>query len=527
MRHRSISHILASITVGLTLFILYHAWLKPAWSPPPPPLAASDEQTSAAPIIEPAHLPDPILLPELQQSRLITPPRIADAQLQLIGDHLERGQLRETERLLRRLPNKTLKTARHRAYTAAIWNNLGVQQEKYGGADLSVTAFRQAAEMDATNATILLNLTQAYWARRDPAMTQDFLLHVIELAPADPFPRLALAELLIEKGELDAASHQLEETATAARRQPDLEAYSQRLQARLAQMPPASAPIQVATRRPQGESTAQETAAAPTGRGRKASIIPVRQNPAAAPGAPAIANVAPRQFQERTTERFVIRFEGPDDQDTWIRLRAILEYAHQDIARKFGYAPTTPITVVLHTDRQFDDSAATPAGADTLFDETGGTIHVPGRNALDDLALLSRVVRHQFVHAALHRKLGAHRETVPHWLVEGLALLLAEDPWPGVEDAKAGGPLIPLRTLQDGWTRLAGEQRALAYLEALSATQHLVDRYTMYEVRQLLNLMQAGQTIEAALLKKLSISYDTFERQWSADAAPLLKSGQS
>jgi hypothetical protein len=531
MRYRSISRILISITVVLALFILYQAWLKPALFPPPAPLTTMDDSAPFVSLADSDFSPETDLFPDTQQTRLVTPVETSDAHLQLIWDQLERGQLREVERALRAFPQKKLRNIRHRQFAAALWNNLGVQQEKYGGAELSVHAFRHADALDSKNVTIELNLAQAYWARRDPAMTQDFLMHVMRLAPADPFPRLALAELLIEKSDFEVASHHLEETVPTLKHHPELDAYAQRLLALLPRTPvsPDAPPPQTVAARLPSIPMPQAPAGTTSGRAPQPRVMPVKQSPAILPKpAPPAADMTPRQFRGRAAERFTVRFDGHEDQETWIRLRAILEYAHQDISLKFGYAPSAPIAVVLHTEQPFNDTSSTPAWADTLFETTGGVIHVPGQGALDDLGLLSRVVRHQFVHAMLHQKLGAKTAGVPHWLLEGLALHLAEDPWPGVEDAKTGaGSLVSLRTLQSGWNSLAGNKAALGYLEASSATQHLVDRYTMYEVRQLLNLIQAGHTLDSALQTRLSTSFDSFERQWTTDMVSRLKSGKS
>jgi hypothetical protein len=86
--------------------------------------------------------------------------------------------------------------------------------------------------------------------------------------------------------------------------------------------------------------------------------------------------------------------------------------------------------VVLHTEKKFSGPAGVPNWADTLFDHTSGSIHLPIQSALDDLALFSRVVRHQFVHALFHEQAKNGSTSPPTWLVEGLAIHLTEDPSP-------------------------------------------------------------------------------------------------
>jgi len=84
--------------------------------------------------------------------------------------------------------------------------------------------------------------------------------------------------------------------------------------------------------------------------------------------------------------------------------------------------------------------------------------------------------------------------------------------------------LIPLTSLHGEWTKGSGESVQIAYLEARSATQSLVDRYSMYGVRQIMSLMQVGHSLDAAMQKKLSVSYEQFQRQWEQNRHSSMKS---
>jgi hypothetical protein len=199
-----------------------------------------------------------------------------------------------------------------------------------------------------------------------------------------------------------------------------------------------------------------------------------------------------------------------------VRIRAMLEYAYQEIPPKFGHVPARPITVVLHTEQKFSGSAGIPDWADTLFDHRSGSIHIPTQGAFEDLALFSRVVRHQFVHALFHEQAKSGSTSLPTWLVEGLAIHLTEDPWPDMEESRQESPpLIPLPSLHGSWTQLPQTSLSTAYLTASTATQHLIDRYSMYTIRQLMNMLMTGQPLETAMQQKLSVSYEQFQRQWA------------
>lgn len=211
-----------------------------------------------------------------------------------------------------------------------------------------------------------------------------------------------------------------------------------------------------------------------------------------------------------------------------MRMRAILDYAFEECSQKFGHAPAKPIAVVLHTNQNFVSTAGSPTWADTLFDQTSGAIHLPTQGALEDLALFSRIARHEFVHALLFEHLKGRRTGVPTWLIEGLAIQLAEDPWSDVEDSRhKNAALIPLTSLQGEWKQLPIELWPSAYLESGSATQNLVDRYSMYGVRQVMNVLQNGQSLDSAMQQKLSLSYEQFQRQWTENFSLSARVGKS
>jgi hypothetical protein len=177
--------------------------------------------------------------------------------------------------------------------------------------------------------------------------------------------------------------------------------------------------------------------------------------------------------------------------------------------------------VVLHTEKKFSGPAGVPNWADTSFDYTSGSIHLPIQGALDDLALFNHVVRHQFVHALFHEQAKNGSTSPPTWLVEGLVIHLTEDPWPDMEESRQKSPpLMPLPSLHGSWAQLPSASLSTAYLTASAATQHLIDRHSMSTVRQLMNVLVTGQSLETAMQQKLSISYEQFQLQWAQSHKP-------
>ena len=450
-------------------------------------------------------------------------------QLNLIREELERGYALQAESSLRMLPNTMLAQERVRQYVAALWNNLGVQQEKFGGIAFSVRVFEKAVELDPSNPIAHLNLARAYWGLRDPALTSEFLQKVIRLAPKDPFPHLALADLLIDQGDVTLASRHLKEVAPQAANDPNLQSNVRRLTARIALTTPSNQrSLTIAEQAPIPD--AQDPAISPP----PGADIGSARAPATAPVTPSVpvgltrSEGPTRQPAPRDPTHFTVRFIGGKDQAAWEHMRAILDYAYQEICQKFGHVPSAPITVVLHTKEQFTNKARSPEWADSLFDEVSGTIHIPVQGALDDLALLSRVLRHEFVHALLRDTMEARLTALPTWLNEGLAIQLAEDPWPDLFEARRTNiKLIPLTSLQGRWSNLPNDSRLVAYLEADLAVQNLVEQYSIFRVRQVMNSLKIGQPLNTAMQDKLSLSYEQFQQRWGESFSAKLKSGKS
>ena len=58
----------------------------------------------------------------------------------------------------------------------------------------------------------------------------------------------------------------------------------------------------------------------------------------------------------------------------------------------------------------------------------------------------------------------------------------------------------------------------MAYFESALASQNLIDRYSMYGVRQVINGLQAGLSFDTAMQQKLSVPSKEFIRQWEEGA---------
>lgn len=466
----------------ILLVVAYQLWKGPSGDKIPltaVPPAGSRAAAVPGPSRVPSATPSAAPAPPGGQARLADPGDLSASahagSLKTINDLIEQGNEVEAEARLSALPQEALGDQRVRRVAAVLWNNLGVRKGTGRGAAAGVSAFKHAVTLDPDSPTATLNLVHAYWELKDPALTPEFLEKAIRLVPDDPLPHLALADKLYDKDDLAGAAPHLDHATQRATQHPALLAYLEIVTAKVKR-----------------------------------------------------AEKAEQKFASRASSHFTVKFDGNEDYETWTQVLDLLEDSYRDIGQKFGYFPSTPIMVVLHTREVFQSATGSPAWADGLFDPILGRIKIPTQGALTDRAWLARVLRHEFVHALLHERTGGQLRAVPTWLNEGLAMQLAGDPWPDLDQVIRGEvTLIPLNHLEGGWGGFPANVATVAYLEGNSATVYLIERFGMEKVREIIGVLATGQPIAAAVQDRLFMPYEQFQRQWVENINEKLRSGKT
>lgn len=471
------SRLLAYMLLGLLLFVGYQWWSKQqaAMLSAPPPAAAPALAPSVT-LSGSAPLPAP---PPTRQEYFTVNARIPAsphaAALNEINSLIAQGNDAEAEAKLVALPPDALADPAVKTATATLWNNLGAIRGKSGGASAAVSAYKTAVSVNPFDRIARMNLTFAYWDLKDQALTPAFLEETIRLVPDEPFTHLILAELLINKDDLPGATTHLGQATERASADPKFQSYLKYMTARVDQ-----------------------------------------------------AGKAEQKFVARESSHFTVKFDGNEDHTVWSRVSEILEDAYREIGQKFNYYPGRPVMVVLHARETFQAATGSPAWADGLYDPVLGRIKVPTQGALTDQAWLTRVLRHEYVHALLHDRVGGRLGAVPTWLNEGLAMQLAGDPWPDLDKVIRGQvTLINLSSLEGPWVGLPANVATVAYLEGNSATLYLIDRYGMDKVREIVGQIANGQPIAAAMQDRLAITYEQFQQRWLDELNEKMKAGRS
>jgi tetratricopeptide (TPR) repeat protein len=213
------------------------------------------------------------------------------------------------------------------------------------------------------------------------------------------------------------------------------------------------------------------------------------------------------RFEVRSTARFKVMFEGAAEKAIGDQVAAVLESAYWRIGKRLNTYPSDTLTVILYTNRQFQDITRAPAWAGGGYD---GRIRLPVAGALRSPRSLERVVTHEFVHAVIH---DAAPTGVPAWLHEGLASYMeTSDPaWVARVFREADGR-IPFEDLVDGFDRFDGSTALVAYAESFVAGKLLCERLGT-NLGPFLQMLGRGHTVDQALSSH-NVQPDAFYAEW-------------
>jgi tetratricopeptide repeat protein len=212
-------------------------------------------------------------------------------------------------------------------------------------------------------------------------------------------------------------------------------------------------------------------------------------------------------LNERTTVRFRVLFEGTKQQAIGDRVSSVLESAYWTIGKQLNSYPAEALTVILYTNRQFQDITRAPAWAGGEYD---GRIRLPVSGALRTPTTLDRVVRHELVHAMIAY---VAPRNIPTWVNEGLASVLESSERTWVKKALAQtSEVFALEDLTDGFDHLNGAEALVAYAESAVAAEILCERLGP-NLGVFVQMLGSGHTPDQAL-STLNVRPEAFHAEW-------------
>jgi len=210
---------------------------------------------------------------------------------------------------------------------------------------------------------------------------------------------------------------------------------------------------------------------------------------------------------EKTGVRFRILYEGGTQQALGDRVSRVLENAYWTIGKTLNSYPSETLTVILYTDRQFQDITRSPAWAGGGYD---GRIRLAVGGALKSPASLDRVVVHELVHAIVA---NTAPRNIPGWLHEGLASYLESNDhaWSRAV-IRRSGTVYPLEELTDGFGGLDRDSALVAYAESEIAAEVLC-AMAGPNLGVFLQMVGNGDPLDQALLA-IRVQPDAFRAEW-------------
>lgn len=226
------------------------------------------------------------------------------------------------------------------------------------------------------------------------------------------------------------------------------------------------------------------------------------------------------EYKPLTMDIFDIRYPPEGGEDLGYDIRYYLQSAYSSVGRDLDHYPQHKIVVLIYAKKDFENFEHWRTGRIGVYD---GKIRL---SLLDEKFTpdeIRAIVSHEYTHAVIHDIALAN---CPIWLNEGLAKYEEFEHTDKelfvLRNAVDEDKVIPLKELDNAFKNPKGATHLqLAYEESYSMAKFLIDRYSLYSVRKILESFKEGQGLERVFQRWLNIGVAEFERRWLED----LKSG--
>ncbi len=218
-----------------------------------------------------------------------------------------------------------------------------------------------------------------------------------------------------------------------------------------------------------------------------------------------------RDFETEIDAVFLVSFDGEKNLQLRGNVMDILGQAYLEIGRELNLYPNRQVRVVLLANQEFFDITGSPGWAGGVYE---GQIKVPVENY--NLGILKVVLCHEYVHAVIYDRLA---NRCPWWLNEGLAQYFSGDEQGNKQKLETAAALLSrgkVPSLRDlpGNIRPDKNQAQIAYALALSGVHFFLEKFTIFQMQSVLDLMAEGQSLEKALEEITAFTFREFEQEW-------------
>lgn len=215
---------------------------------------------------------------------------------------------------------------------------------------------------------------------------------------------------------------------------------------------------------------------------------------------------------------FILRYDRKvSDYRLGQQILTVLEGLYRRLSSELSSRPPATIAVILYPDQTYFDITQAPGWTGALFD---GKIRVPTQGLDSVTPELTATLAHELTHSFVASLSG---RGCPAWFNEGVAQLQegksASSHRKWLAQLQRENQLIPLKNLRGSLVGLSSEAAGLAYLEGLSAVEHLVFRFGKTAIRRVLDLMGQNYNFENAFQTALGQTPADFEISWQQSLA--------
>lgn len=229
-----------------------------------------------------------------------------------------------------------------------------------------------------------------------------------------------------------------------------------------------------------------------------------------------------KNFDEQVTGNFSVKYEGADTSENAEVAIAILNEAYIDVGNEMGKYPKHEIQVIIYPKSDIQELDYYPDMAAGLYD---GKIRIT-EDLFNDENYLKAVLYHEYTHVLVHMIGGRN---VPIWLNEGLAeyqsrMFKSADQKSQrknlLKNAAKMNIMIPFNQLSI--TSLAGLKKlsypliALLYSQSDSFVTYLIDKFTINDIRTLLESLENGEDAQTAIVDIFNYSLEDLESEWKS-----------
>lgn len=183
-----------------------------------------------------------------------------------------------------------------------------------------------------------------------------------------------------------------------------------------------------------------------------------------------------------------------------------------------NFNPKVILTIARHDFQGFSDSTLVLAYAQPQTH----LIVMDYSKMKDNPLRLSATLKHELSHLLLHDQIGM--KNLPKWLDEGLSQWASG----GMSEILMGGKGDELKqaNLRERWIPLSSikqsfpneeKKRLLAYAQSKSIVEYIHNTFEISGIRAILAELKAGEEIDVAIQKGISISIGVLEKRWHAD----------